>query len=74
MNAEAHHRLVWGWLRLVLGFPQMGLVAAALGSLITVGLHWITLLFVSAATAATITSRALYRGRIDPVVNRRKDK
>jgi len=72
MNDEAHHKLVWGWLRLVLGFLQMGLVAAALGSLITAGLHWITWLFVVGATAATVTSRLIYHGRPDPTLKRRE--
>jgi hypothetical protein len=62
MNEDARHRFVWGWLRLILGFAQMSLVAASLGALITAGLHPVTFVLVFAATLATITSRLLYKG------------
>ena len=57
---------MWGWLRLFLGFAQISLVAMAAGSLFTAGLDSLTWVFVLAATAATISSRVLYRGRADP--------
>jgi hypothetical protein len=38
----------WGWLRLALGFGQMGLVAAAVASYLHVGFDTITLLVISA--------------------------
>ena len=59
-------KFVWGWLRLFLGFAQMSLVAACVGSLMVVGVHPITIALVIAATAITITSRLLYRGKAAP--------
>jgi hypothetical protein len=41
----------------------MCLAAAGFILLITVGLQLVTLLFLAGATAATIVSRLLYRGR-----------
>jgi hypothetical protein len=66
MDEAARHKLIWGWLRLFLGFAQMSLVAMGVGVFLTVGLHWITYVFVIAATVATIISRLLYRGKSDP--------
>jgi hypothetical protein len=66
VDGETRRKLVWGWLRLLLGWLQMSLVAASVGALLTVGLHPITYVFVALATAAALTSRLLYHGRIDP--------
>ena len=66
MDEATQHKLVWGWLRLFLGWAQMSLVAISIGLLLTLGLHLATYVFVSAATAATIISRLLYHGKIDP--------
>jgi hypothetical protein len=63
MDEVTRHRLIWGWLRLVLGFAQMALVALSVGALLAVGLHWITYVFVGAATAAALLSRLLYQGK-----------
>lgn len=63
MNDELRRKLVWGWLRLFLGFAQMSLAAAALGALIAVGLRAVTLWFAIGATAATLLSRLLYHDR-----------
>jgi hypothetical protein len=72
MDEATRHKLIWGWLRLFLGFAQMSLVAAGVGALLTVGLHWITFVFVIAATAATLSSRLLYRGKADPKLESQK--
>jgi hypothetical protein len=55
--------------------PQagVGMAAAAFGSLLAVGLHWITWVFIAGATIATVSSRLLYHGRRDPMLERRKD-
>jgi hypothetical protein len=66
VNEETRHKLVWGWLRLFLGFAQMGMVAAAVGSLIVVGVARITVVFVIMATTFTVMSRIIYRGRSTP--------
>ena len=63
VNEETRHKLVWGWLRLFLGFAQMGMVAAAFGALIIVGVQRITVVFVILATTLTAISRIIYRGR-----------
>lgn len=60
------HKLIWGWLRLFLGWLQMSMAAACVGALLTVGLHTITYIFVAVATAAAVASRLLYHGRKDP--------
>ena len=65
MDEVTRHKLIWGWLRLFLGFAQMALVAMSVGALTAVGLHWITYMFVGAATVAALLSRLLYRGKPD---------
>lgn len=70
MNVASGHKLVWGWLRLLLGLAQMCLAAAGFILLITVGVQPVTLLFLAGATAATIASRLLYRGRRGPKLKR----
>lgn len=63
MDDATRHKLIWGWLRLFLGWLQMSLAAAGLGALFTFGLHPVTWFFVIGASAATIASRLLYRKR-----------
>ena len=72
MNEEARHKLIWGWLRLFLGFAQMSLVAMSLGALLAVGLRTITLVFFAGATLSMALSRLLYHGRKDPKLAQRK--
>ena len=66
MKDATKHKLKWGWLRLFLALVQISLVPMAVGSLLTLGLHPLTWLFVLTATAAAIASRFLYRGQPDP--------
>lgn len=66
VNDEARHKLIWGWLRLFLGFAQTSMVAAAIGSFLVVGLKSTTSIFVIAATTFTVMSLLIYRGRSDP--------
>jgi hypothetical protein len=59
-------KLILGWLRLFLGVVQMLFATACVGLLLTVGLHWTTWMFFAGAAAATIISRIVYRGHVDP--------
>jgi hypothetical protein len=68
VNDAAKHKLIWGWLRLFLGWLQMSMAAATVGALIAVGLSSITYVFVIIATAACLTSRLLYHGRTSPTL------
>ena len=72
MNDEAHHKLIWGWLRLFLGWTQMSLAAVGLGALLVLGNHPVTWAFGIGATLATIVSRMLYHGKPDPKIERKK--
>lgn len=63
MDEATRHKLIWGWLRLGLGFAQMSLSAAALGALLVAGLQPFTWAFVIGATVATLISRLLYHGQ-----------
>jgi hypothetical protein len=66
-------KLVWGWLRLLLGLAQMCLATIGLILLLTLGLHPLTLLFVAAATSVTITSWLIYRQQHDQKLNGDED-
>jgi hypothetical protein len=66
LSQDSRHKLIWGWLRLFLGFAQMSLVAASFGALITIGVRPVTWAFCVSATVLTIVSRLLYRGRDSP--------
>ena len=72
MNETRRHRIIWGWLRLFLGFTQVSLAAIGVVALITLGLHPMTWTFGIAATTATIISRLLYHGRPDPDLETQK--
>lgn len=67
-TAIGNHRSahIWGWLRLALGWAQMGFAASAMVSLILSGLSEMTWILVGCSTAATLVSRGLYRGRRQP--------
>jgi hypothetical protein len=73
VNDETRHKLIWGWLRLFLGFAQMSLVALGIGALITVGVRRITVVFAIMATTATVMSRLIYRGKPDPRLKKQND-
>jgi hypothetical protein len=66
MTPVIKERILWGWLRLVLGFAQIALVGLSVGALISVGVKPITWIFVVGATALTLISRLIYRGRTGP--------
>lgn len=66
MQERKRHECVWGWLRLTLGLVQMTFAAAGVGAVFAFGMHWLTYLSVAIATAATIVSRLIYRGRTAP--------
>jgi hypothetical protein len=66
MNEVTSHKLIWGYLRLFLGWLQMSLAAAGFGALLIVGNHPVTWAFVIGAVIATIVSRLAYHGKADP--------
>ena len=59
--ATTHHKFIWGWLRLFLGFVQMTLASFSIGALLVLGLHPLTIALVIGTTAVTFISRRLYR-------------
>ena len=68
LSEATRNKLIWGWLRLFLGWLQMSLVAVSIGAMLAAGLQPVTYVLVVAATIATLTSRLLYRGRPAPRV------
>jgi hypothetical protein len=64
--ASSEHRLVWGWMRLVLGLTQMAFSVTAVVLVIFSGFTWRALVAISLAGAAAGASRYLYAGRPDP--------
>jgi len=66
MDSITKHKLIWGWLRLVLAFLQISFVGASVGALLAVGLRPVTFVFLGLATTATAISLLIYRRRSDP--------
>jgi hypothetical protein len=66
VNDEPRDKLVWGWLRVLLGWAQMLLAAAALSSLAVGGQWRLSLMLAGGALAATALSLLIYRGRRGP--------
>jgi uncharacterized membrane protein YfcA len=66
MDSVTRHKLIWGWLRLMLAFLQISFVGASVGALLAVGLRPVTFVFLGLATAATAISLLIYRRRPDP--------
>lgn len=62
---SSDHRLLWGWIRLVLGLTQMAFTATAC-LLIFHGFYGRAVVAIALATAATVISRYLFAGRPDP--------
>lgn len=74
LTEEMRHRLVWGWLRLLLGTAQIVLAPFAILVLLTAGLgSTLTWVLIAATSLATLTSWLLYRGRPDPKLVDRGD-
>jgi hypothetical protein len=65
INAKPDSRewLIWGWLRLLMGFAQISLAGLTFGVLITAGVTRTTIFLALAATAIAAVSRLTYRGR-----------
>ena len=63
---ETRQKVLWGWLRFVLGVAQMTFAFATAGLLLLVGLHALTWIFLAVTTILTISSRLLYHGRKGP--------
>jgi hypothetical protein len=66
MTPTAKELIVWGWLRLALGFAQIALVGLSIGSLVTVGVRPLTWVFAITATALTAVSLLIYKRRPAP--------
>jgi hypothetical protein len=66
MTPAVKERIVWGWLRLALGFAQIALVGLSVGSLLTVGVRPLTWVFAIAATVLTAVSLLIYKRRPAP--------
>ena len=62
---SSEHRLLWGWIRLVLGLTQMAFAAAAVYLVASIGFHWRALVAVAVAGLTTGASRYLYAGKRD---------
>jgi hypothetical protein len=73
MDNATRHKLIWGWLRLLLGLAQMFLTVAAAVVLFTIGLHPLTWALIVGATSATIVSRLIYHGKAAPELRRDSD-
>lgn len=61
MEGVKRHKLIWGWLRLFLGFLQVFLATATVISLLTLGEHRLTWALAASALLAVVISRLLYR-------------
>ncbi|HEV7375254.1 MAG TPA: hypothetical protein VGN95_11095 [Pyrinomonadaceae bacterium] len=73
MNEDTRHKLLWGWLRLLLGTIQIVCAPLAIYALLLGGVyHPVTLLLIAGATLATIISWLLYHGRSDLRLNKEK--
>lgn len=70
MNEVTKHKLIWGWLRLVLGWVQISCALIAVVLLIAIGFQLLTWLFFGGAIVAIITSRLLYHGQSGPLLNK----
>ena len=60
---DRRERLIWGWVRLLIGFAQISLAGLTFGVLITAGVTQTTLFLALTATAIAAVSRFIYRGR-----------
>jgi hypothetical protein len=63
---QGHEALIWGWLRLVLGFAQISLAGLTIGVLITAGITSLTVWLAISTSALTLASQLIYRGRKGP--------
>jgi apolipoprotein N-acyltransferase len=70
VNEQRQHKIIRGWPRLFLACVHMSLAAAGFALLLTVGLTRFTYAVLVGATAATVLSRLLYNGRLDPPITK----
>lgn len=69
MKARTRHYLLWGWLRLLLGFGQIALATSAIFSFANHGgANQAGLGFILLAGVLSLISRLLYKGHSDPNV------
>jgi hypothetical protein len=60
---DRREKLIWGWVRLLIGFAQISLAGLTFGVLITAGVTRTTIFLALTATAIAAVSRLIYRGR-----------
>ena len=68
-KSDRRQQLIWGWVRLVIGFAQISLAGLTFGVLITVGVTPLTVGLAVLATVIALVSRLIYRGRKGPVTS-----
>ena len=68
-KSDRREQLIWGWVRLLIGFAQISLAGLTFGVLITVGVTPLTVVLAVLATLIAVISRLIYRGRKGPVTS-----
>jgi len=68
-KSDRREQLIWGWVRLLMGFAQISLAGLTFGALITIGVTPLTVGLAVLTTVIAIISRLIYRGRKGPVTS-----
>jgi hypothetical protein len=68
-KSDRREQLIWGWVRLLIGFAQISLAGLTFGVLITVGVTPLAVGLAVLATLIAVISRLIYRGRKGPVTS-----
>jgi len=68
-KSDRREQLIWGWVRLLMGFAQISLAGLTFGVLITAGVTTLTIWLAVLATVIAVISRLIYRGRKGPVTS-----
>jgi len=68
-KSDRREQLIWGWMRLLIGFLQISLAGLTFGVLLTLGVTSLTVWLAVLATVIAVVSRLIYRGRKGPVTS-----
>ena len=68
-KSDRREQLIWGWVRLLIGFAQISLAGLTFGVLINVGVTPLTVGLAVLTTAIAVISRLIYRGRKGPATS-----